>query len=166
MILLKRVTAGALLAFAAGSLAYVIAGGPAGEPGRGARTAGASPGAADPSVPPDLIVYYMDMGKDCTTCLYLETYTRETLERHFADALASGRIEWRRRDLDDPSNAHYIREFRLYTKSVVLVRQVNGEPVRHESLSRIWELVYDKEAFQTYIQREVRRFLDDPEAPE
>lgn len=166
VVLLKRITAGALLVFAAGSLAYVIAGGPAGESGSGAGPAVASEGVADPASPPELIVYYMDMGKDCTTCLYLETYTRETLEQHFADALASGRIDWRRRDLDDPANAHYIRDFRLYTKSVVLVRQVNGEPVRHESLSRIWELVYDKEAFQAYIRREVTRFLDDSGAPQ
>lgn len=108
----------------------------------------------------ELVVYYMDMGKDCSTCLSLEAYTKEALDTWFAPDLASGRVQWRTADLDDPANAHFVDEFGLYTKSVVLVRFEDGKQVQFESLGRIWELVYDRDAYMAYIRDEVQRFLD------
>ena len=156
-----------LLLFAAGSMAYVLLGTPGGSTGGEApapTTANTAPSPAAPA--PELIVYYMDMGKDCTTCLNLETYTHEALQAGFPEEMASGRIQWRTVDVDDPKNEHFISDFRLYTKSVVLVRQAEGAPPRFESLSRIWELVYDKEAYMAYIRKSVRAFLDTPGSPE
>lgn len=115
-------------------------------------------------VTPVLIVYYMDMGKDCSTCLNLESYTREALESYFSAELASGRIQWRTADLDAPENAHFIEDYGLYTKSVVLVGMDGDKQTHFDSLSRIWELVYDKEAYLAYIRDEVRAFLDAPKA--
>ena len=84
---------------------------------------------------------------------------------YFAADLASGRIQWRTADLDTPEHAHFVDEFGLYTKSVVLVRLEGGKQIRFDSLSRIWELVYDKEAYIAYIREEVQGFLDSPKAP-
>lgn len=147
-----------LLVFAVGSVAYLFLAGPGTESATGAVApeAGAS----------QVIVYYMDMGKDCSTCLNLESYTREALETFFAPELASGAIGWRTADLDDPANEHFVSDFNLYTKSVVLVRMEDGVPVRFDSLSRIWELVYDKAAYLEYIRKEVRGFLDSSGAAE
>ena len=169
----KRAITVLLLLFAVGSAAYVVLGGPprnvpmetgAGSsiptPGSPSDTPGVSPKAV-----PELIVYYMDMGKDCTTCLNLETYTFEAVETWFADELATGRISWRTVDLDEPANEHFVDEFGLYTKSVVLVRPIDGAPYQFDSLSRIWELVYDKEAYMTYIREQIQVFLALPGAP-
>ena len=150
-----------LLLFAAGSVGYVLLGAPGGP--SGGET---PPPIVSDSPAPELIVYYMDMGKDCTTCLNLETYTHEALQVGFPDDLASGRIQWRTVDVDDPKNGHFARDFGLYTKSVVLVREAGGDPVQFESLSRIWELVYDKEAYMAYIRKSVRAFLDASGTPE
>ena len=157
---MKRIITTLLLVFAAASLLFVlVSDGPVSSDTQ-------SPVANMPAAEPELIVYYMDMGKDCTTCLNLESYTREALDTHYAADLASGRIQWRTTDLDDPANAHFIDEFGLYTKSVVLVHFENGEQIRFDSLSRIWELVYDKDAYVAYIRDEVKGFLDAAEAPE
>lgn len=159
--MLKRIATPLLLLLALGGGAYVILGGPAHPRHEDGKPAGAAPAPA-----PDLIVYYMDMGKDCSTCLNLESYTRAVLDTWFADELAAGRIAWRSVDVDLPENEHFIREYGLYTKSVVLVRLVDGAPVRFDSLSRIWELVYDKEAYMNYVRGEVLSFLESAEAPE
>lgn len=157
---MKRILTTLLLLFAAASLLFVLASdGPVSSDTQ-------NPVANVPVAAPELVVYYMDMGKDCTTCLNLESYTRETLDTYFASELASGRIQWRTVDLDEPANEHFIDEFGLYTKSVVLVRFENGAQTRFDSLSRIWELVYDKDAYVAYVRDEVKGFLDAAEAPE
>jgi len=157
---MKRILTPLLLVFAAASLIFVlVSDGPVSSDSQSTE-------AQAPVAETELVVYYMDMGKDCTTCLNLESYTREALDTHYAADLASGRIQWRTADLDDPANAHFVDEFGLYTKSVVLVRFKGGAQTRFDSLSRIWELVYDKDAYITYIRDEVRGFLDAAEAPE
>lgn len=140
-----------LLLFALGSAAYVLL-------YDGAKSGGVDPAPASPATA--LIVYYMDMGKDCTTCLNLESYTREVVETRFEAELAGGRLEWRRVDVDLPANAHFVDEFLLYTKAVVLVRFDQGRQVGHDSLSRIWELAYDKEAYMDYVRGEIQAALD------
>lgn len=156
---MKRALTIVLLLFAAAGLLFVMIGD---GPVNGGRSHAGGPVLA---TTPELIVYYMDMGKDCSTCLNLESYTREALDTYFAADLASGRIQWRIADLDAPENAHFVDEFGLYTKSVVLVRLEGGKQTRFDSLSRIWELVYDKDAYIAYIRDEVRAFLDAPMAP-
>lgn len=155
----KRTVTALLLLFVAGSVGYVFLGSP------GGRDSASENGQATGSASPELIVYYMDMGKDCSTCLNLETYTHDALEEGFAPELASGAIQWRTVDLDLPENEHYIQEYGLYTKSVVLVRMESGKPGRFDSLSRIWELVYDRDAYVAYIQAAVRAFLAADGAP-
>lgn len=156
-----------LLLLAAGSVFYVLLGTPGGSTGGESAAPTIADPALSPETPaPELIVYYMDMGKDCTTCLNLETYTHEALQAGFPEELGSGRIQWRTVDVDDPKNEHFIADFRLYTKSVVLVREDEGAPARYENLSRIWELVYDKDAYMAYIRKSVRTFLDMPGSTE
>ena len=157
---MKRILTPLLLIFAAASLLFVlVSDGPVSSVTQGPET-------KVPTVEPELVVYYMDMGKDCTTCLNLESYTRETLDTYFAQDLASGRIQWRTADLDDSANEHFVDEFGLYTKSVVLVRFEGGTQTRFDSLSRIWELVYDKDAYIAYIRDEVKGFLDAARVPD
>jgi hypothetical protein len=157
---MKPVLTTLLLLFAAASLVFVLV-------SDGPVAGDAHPSGADVvAVEPELVVYYMDMGKDCTTCLSLEAYTREALDTYYIADLASGRIAWRTADLDDPANAHFVDEFGLYTKSVVLVRFEGGKQTRFDSLSRIWELVYDKDAYIAYIRDEVKEFLDAAGTPE
>ena len=150
-LMLKRIAAIAIILFATGSMFYVLAG------GSGARSAGA--GGNDGSAETALIVYYFDMGKDCSTCLNLESYTYSTLENDFAAELASGKIRWEIVDVDLPENEHFVGEYRLYTKSVVLVSKDDGVEVAYDNLSRIWELVYDKAAYSAYIRTQVREAL-------
>jgi hypothetical protein len=43
---------------------------------------------------------------------------------------------------------------------VVLQRVVNGETKDYVNLTRVWELVRDKEAFITYVQEETGKFMN------
>ena len=149
---MKRALTIVIVFLALGSMAYVLFGGRELRPTAGEATVSHAGG-------PGLVVYYFDMGKDCSTCLNLEAYTRETLEKYFAAELSSGAIRWEVVDVDLPENEHYVAEFGLYTKSVVLAVRSQDEIVWHDNLSRIWELVYDKGPYMEYIRAQVSQAL-------
>ena len=74
----------------------------------------------------------------------------------FAADLEARRLEWQAVNVDEPANQHFIRDFQLYTRSVVIVDA--KDPKRFKVLDRVWQLVRDKPAFQKYVEQEIRAF--------
>jgi len=114
------------------------------------------PAAAAPAASPAVLVYYFHATTRCATCRTIEAYARETVTSRFAADLEAKRLEWRSVNVDEPANRHFIRDFQLYTRSVVLVDA--NDPKRYRVLDKVWQLVGDKAAFQAYVEREVRGF--------
>jgi hypothetical protein len=108
------------------------------------------------------IVYYFHTTVRCTTCRKIEEYAQEGVERGFGAELRSGRLAWRVVNVEPAENRHYISDYRLYTKSVVVSEFIGGNRGRYKTLEKVWELVGDKDEFQKYVQDEVRRFIESP----
>lgn len=106
------------------------------------------------------IVTYFHGDQRCATCLKLEAYSREAIESGFVDSLKAGVLQWRMVNYDQDENKHYIDEYQLYTKSLILSRMVDGKEVAWSNLDKIWTLVGDKPQFVEYVQKETRAFLD------
>ncbi|MBL8231959.1 MAG: hypothetical protein JNL98_25910 [Bryobacterales bacterium] len=68
-------------------------------------------------------------------------------------------MEWRLVNVQLPENRHFIQDYGLFTKSLVLVREANGRQQEYKVLNDTWELVGDKPAMQSYVEREVRDYL-------
>ena len=101
-------------------------------------------------------VYYFHGTNRCNTCRTIEAYTHETLTSVFARDLDARRLEWQSVNVDEPANGHFVQDFQLYTRSVVVVD--TRDPKRFKVLERVWELVHDKPAFQKYVEQEIRSF--------
>lgn len=113
--------------------------------------------AAKAPVPgPKLIAYYLHGKVRCVTCNDIEKTTKETVEATFARELASGRIEWRTVNYDEPGNEHFAREFKLAAPCVVLASLRDDKQESWISLPEVWELIGDKPAFHDFIVRNVR----------
>ncbi|MBI2433503.1 MAG: hypothetical protein HYV26_11595 [Candidatus Hydrogenedentes bacterium] len=156
----KNLLRNLLLVFACGSVVYLVA-----QEIRATRPnsteieeKGAPPREETPGS--TVIVYYLSEGKDCAVCDNLESFTLETLQTYFASELASGRLTWRSLDMDDPQHAHYVTDFSLYTKSVVLAEMRDGKTARFKNLEDVWDHVYDKTTFIEYIRTEIAAFLE------
>ncbi len=108
-----------------------------------------------------LIVYYFHGNKRCMSCRKIEIFTHEALESNFSELLKSGRIKWEAVNTDNPKHKHFIDDFQLYTKSVVLVDIKADEMIRWKNLEEVWNLTHKKEAFHEYISKEVTAFLQD-----
>lgn len=106
-----------------------------------------------------IVAIYFHGNVRCATCRKIEAYADEAIAQGFADEVASGRVEWRAVNLDEPDNKHFIDDFQLITKSVVLVEYRDGEVTRWQNLDKVWQLVRNKEDFVAYVQDGTREFI-------
>ena len=107
-----------------------------------------------------IVVYYFHGNVRCVTCRTIEAYAKEAIQTGFVDELNDGRLEWRVVNIEDPGNEHFVQDFQLSTRSVVLERIANGKRQEWKNLERVWELVRgDKEDFLKYIQNGTTAYL-------
>jgi hypothetical protein len=116
--------------------------------------------ASDPPVPENrIVVYYFHTTYRCESCRKIEAYTREAVESFFAADLEQGRVVWKLVNTDEKPNKHFIKDYQLYTKSVVLSEVIGGKQQRWKNLPKVWELLGDKPGFLLYIQEETGDYL-------
>lgn len=109
--------------------------------------------------PSGIVAYYFHGNMRCKTCRKIEAYSDEAITEGFTDELASGQLEWRVVNTDISENEHFVTDFELVTKSVVLAEYRDGKVFRFNNLSKVWKLVGDKDDFITYVRAETREFL-------
>lgn len=107
----------------------------------------------------EIVAYYFHGNVRCVTCRKIETYSEEAITSGFGAELLEDRLEWRVVNVDEAENEHFIQEFQLSTRSVVLAEYRDGTVSRWENLDKVWQLVRDKDRFVDYIQAETREFL-------
>jgi hypothetical protein len=107
-----------------------------------------------------VIVYYFYGTARCDTCMKIEAYTEEALKTGFLDALNDGRIEWRPVNVDDSVNAHFVRDYNLSFRSVVISDVKDGKQVEWKNLDKVWDLTGDKQEFIGYIHGNVKSYLE------
>ena len=113
---------------------------------------------ADPKADVDVVYYFMTSQR-CPSCMKIEAFTKEAVEQNFSEKLAEKDLVWKIVKVDEPQNRHFIQDYQLYTKSVVLVRYRDGKQVEWKNLDKVWNLLGDKVAFQDYITGEVKAFI-------
>jgi hypothetical protein len=114
---------------------------------------------AAPTTDTGTIVYYFHGNVRCATCKKIEAYADEAVHAAFAGELEDGTLQWRVVNIDEPDNRHFIQDFQLVTRSVVLAAYRDGKVVRSKNLDQVWQLVRDKERFVAYVQNATREFL-------
>jgi len=106
-----------------------------------------------------IVVYYFHGDYRCPTCLKLEKFSRDAVEENFKKELSTGILQYRSVNVDRPENRHFVDDFGLFTKSLVVVEEDGGEVKRYKNLQKIWVLVRDEPAFRNYVRDEVKGFL-------
>ena len=123
-------------------------------------TATAAPVKSEPSVPDRTVVaYYFHGNFRCQTCRKIEAFSREAVESGFPEDLKAGRIEWRVINVEEPGNEHFVQDYQLFSKALVLVAKEGSKQTRWKNLQEVWTLVGNKEAFVKYVQNEIRAYL-------
>ena len=152
-----------LLAFVASSILYLVYDELTRASSAGPETAVPDSAAPDTAVPRKLVVYYFGELPRCDTCLKLEGYAEEALRNGFPEELKSGLLQWRPVNVGEPAFAHFVKDYELFTKALVISDVRHGKEAKWKSLEKIWDLVDDKGAYIKYVQGEVAMALK--EAP-
>jgi hypothetical protein len=106
-----------------------------------------------------VIVYYFHGTLRCASCKKIEAYSKEAIESRFPDQLKSGLLVWRLVNTDLPENEHYVGDYQLFTKSLVIVDMKDGKQVAWKNLDKIWQLLNNENYFVEYVQHEINGYL-------
>jgi hypothetical protein len=106
-----------------------------------------------------VIAYYFHSTRRCATCKKLEEYAREALEGGFEKELENGILVIKSVNTDQDENQHFIDDYKLYTKALILSRVKEGEEVDWVNLDKIWKLVGDEDKYKDYVTKELAEFL-------
>lgn len=148
----------ALLGFVAASVVAMVV--------KGVRPAAAGPG---PDATPGaaradrIVIYYFHRNMRCKSCRTIERLTQETLEGDFAAELTSGRVAWSVVNVETPGNGHFLTDYDQTGQSVVVSDVRGGRESRWKHLALVWDLMHEEPDFRTYIQGEVREYLEGEE---
>lgn len=107
-----------------------------------------------------VVLTYFRNSIRCPSCKRIEALTAETAQKEFADELASGKLVFRVINVDEPGNNHYIRDYQLTSKSVVISLHVDGKETSWTNMDKIWELLGNPEAFRAYLAEPIRKNLN------
>jgi len=115
--------------------------------------------AADTPSGAKVIAYYFHGDFRCPTCFKMEQHSRGAVEEYFKDELASGKMEFKAVNTDEKGNEHFVRDYGLYTKSLIISLVKDGKEVKSKNLTKIWEYAWDERKFYDYVKTEVESYL-------
>jgi thiol-disulfide isomerase/thioredoxin len=106
-----------------------------------------------------IIVYYLRRTSRCATCKKIEKYTLEAVNDAFEKELSAGTIQIKVLNVDEKQYNHFIKDYNLITKSVIVSDMAGSSEKRWKNLEKIWEYVINEEKFKEYIIEEVKAYL-------
>ena len=152
-----------LLAYVAVSISYMgytqLFASPAQETSVPSPNLSIEPSELPQEAPDRLEVRYFVFGKRCSTCHRIEKLTRKAVEEDFEPERKAGKVSFYMVDCDKESNKHWLEEFPMSAKSVLILKYEDGELVDWENMTHIWTLNNDEEEFLAYIRDMVRMML-------
>jgi hypothetical protein len=104
-------------------------------------------------------VYYFHGNFRCYNCMTIEQYSREAIEKYFPEQLKNGRLSFSVINIDMLENEHFIKDYQLYTRSLIVAELKNGKQVRWTNLAKVWDYIKDRDAFYNYVKTEVEKAL-------
>jgi hypothetical protein len=113
-----------------------------------------------PSEEEKIVAYYFHSTFRCPSCTKIENWSYEAIKNSFPTALEEGRLLWRPINVEEPENKHFIKQYSLFTKSLIITEVKGGKEIRWKNLNKVWELLRNREKFFSYVTEEVRKYLE------
>lgn len=108
-----------------------------------------------------VVAYYFHGNFRCFSCHRIEQYSKEALEQFFEDELKSGKLIFKAINIEERGNGHFINDYQLYTKSLVISLMKNGKEVKYKNLTKVWEYLKNKQKFYGYVKDEINSYLEE-----
>lgn len=109
--------------------------------------------------PNHVVVYYFHTNFRCPNCYNMEKWTKEVVDITFKDEQASGKLVMKIINTETKGNEHFMADYQLYTKSVVLSLVKDGKQVKFTNLAKVWDYLRSCEKFESYVKGEIEKYL-------
>jgi hypothetical protein len=106
-----------------------------------------------------VMLYYLHPTGRCSRCIAMEKYSQEAVEKYFSKQVGNGSLEFKSLNTDEPQNSHFVQDYQLVTKSLVITLVKGGKEQKYENLKGIWEHSGNQEAFHQYVKANVENYL-------
>jgi hypothetical protein len=103
-------------------------------------------------------VVYFHRTQRCSTCIHAEELTRYTVETHFADELASGKLTFQSIDVQDSNKAAIVDEYGAYARQL-FINTVKDGTDHIEQATELYPLIFDDEAFVETLKSKIEDSL-------
>ena len=153
---LKGIVKASLLVFVAGSVGYAINSELRKPPQQTVPSDSKKP---EPIESSQIIAYYFHGNARCASCLKIERNTYKAITEQFDNEIRGGKIYWKVINVEEPANNHFVQDYKLHTKSVVLSLMHNGKEEKWKNLEKVWEYLQDENQFHSYVITEVSTYL-------
>ncbi len=136
---------------------------PAPVPVKKAATPSSAPKAAavKTAAQKNAVVYYFYTNTRCSSCKTIEAYTRAAVQSNLTAGYKDWKIEFQSVNVEEAPNAHFVQDYWLNSKSVVIQKFSGDKPLKYAKLEKVWQLLSDKTAFVDYITAETHKLLDE-----
>jgi hypothetical protein len=106
-----------------------------------------------------IIVYYFHPTARCPSCINIENFTNEVVNKVFINEKKNGLLSFVEKNIEDSANEHYIGDYNLQFSSVILAKFVNNKQVKWKNLEDVWKFANIKEASLIYLKTEIKKFI-------
>ena len=110
--------------------------------------------------PDSIVVYYFHGNRRCRTCMGIQRAIQTTITERFAAETASGALVFREMNIDEPDNAHFVKDFGLSSSSMIVVAKSGDKTVKWENCSQVWPLAHRETELAAYTEKQIRSYLD------
>ncbi len=107
-----------------------------------------------------VVAYYFHTTRRCASCKKIEAYSSEAIKTGFESELKNGKLEFYSINTDESENKHFIDDYELYTKSLIITKINGDKETEWKNLTEVWQLLGDKEKFYRYVRGEIQAYLE------
>ncbi|MBW1855009.1 MAG: hypothetical protein JRJ00_10080 [Deltaproteobacteria bacterium] len=107
-----------------------------------------------------VVAFYFHGNYRCSNCKKIEQYSRDAIEKYFKEQLKTKRLVFNIINIDLPENKHYVEDYQLYTRSLIIAEFKDGKQVRWKNLTKVWNYLNDRDKFYKYVQSEIQKYLE------
>lgn len=109
---------------------------------------------------PKVVVYYFHHTTRCSSCLSIESYSRQIIETQYADLIKKGILEFKVLNEDLPENEKYVKDFSLDTQELVIVKNLKDDEIKWKTAEKVWELLDNFDNFKKYLVSEIDDYVN------
>jgi hypothetical protein len=106
------------------------------------------------------VAYYFHTTYRCPSCTKIEQWSEEAILTGYENRLRDNMLQWHSINVEEPAHKHFVDDYQLYTKTLILAEFKDGKQIRWKNLDQVWHLLRNKGKFIDYVRTEINDWMN------